>query len=94
MEIWDGTSRVTVLSWVWITVIGPAGSGPSRTDTMMLLTLDPLNNTAGMLSIPRDLWVSIPGFDNDRINVAYFLGEAYKLPGGGPAMAVRTVEGY
>jgi LCP family protein required for cell wall assembly len=59
---------------------------------MMLLTLDPLSNTAGMLSIPRDLWVSIPGFDNGRINTAYFLGEAYNLPGGGPGMAVKTVE--
>jgi LCP family protein required for cell wall assembly len=59
---------------------------------MMLLTLDPLNNTAGMLSIPRDLWVSIPGFENGRINTAYFLGEAYQVPGGGPALAVKTVE--
>ncbi len=89
---WDGTGRVTVL------VVGldfrdwAAGSDPSRTDTMMLLTMDPLSNTAGMLSIPRDLWVSIPGFDNGRINTAYFLGEAYNMPGGGPGMAVKTVE--
>jgi len=54
--------------------------------------MDPLNNTAGMLSIPRDLWVSIPGFDNNRINTAYFLGERYQMPGGGPGMAVKTVE--
>lgn len=93
MEIWDGSSRVTVLLMGLDYRDWSAGSGPSRTDTMMLLTVDPLNNTAGILSIPRDLWVSIPGFDNDRINVAYFLGEAYKVPGGGPAMAVRTVEG-
>ena len=90
---WDGSGRVTVLvmgldyrDWV-------AGSGPSRTDTMMLLTLDPLSNTAGMLSVPRDLWVSIPGFGNGRINTAYFLGEAHQMPGGGPGLAVKTVEG-
>jgi LCP family protein required for cell wall assembly len=89
---WDGTSRVTVLvmgldyrDWL-------AGEGPARTDTMMLLTMDPLNNTAGMLSIPRDLWVSIPGFENGRINTAYFLGEVYQTPGGGPGLAVKTVE--
>jgi len=93
METWDGKSRVTLLVMGLDYRDWSAGTGLSRTDTMMLLTLDPLSNTAGMLSIPRDLWVSIPGFDNDRINVAYFLGEAYKLPGGGPAMAVRTVEG-
>ncbi|MBU1661764.1 MAG: LCP family protein [Chloroflexi bacterium] len=89
---WDGTGRVTVLvmgldyrDWL-------AGEGPPRTDTMMLLTLDPLSNTAGMLSVPRDLWVSIPGFENGRINTAYFLGEAYQMPGGGPGLAVKTVE--
>jgi LCP family protein required for cell wall assembly len=59
---------------------------------MMLLTLDPLSNTAGMLSIPRDLWVSIPGFDYGKINTAYQLGEAFKLPGGGPGLAMATVE--
>ncbi len=89
---WDGTSRVTVLVMGLDFRDWQAGSGPSRTDTMMLLTMDPLSNTAGMLSVPRDLWVSIPGFNNGRINTAYFLGEAYKMPGGGPGMAVKTVE--
>ena len=89
---WDGTNRVTVLVMGLDYRDWSAGEGPSRTDTMMLLTLDPLNNTAGMLSIPRDLWVSIPGFDNGRINTAYFLGEAYQMPGGGPGLAVQTVE--
>jgi LCP family protein required for cell wall assembly len=94
LETWDGTGRVTILimgmdyrDWL-------GGPGPSRTDTMMLLTMDPLSNTAGILSLPRDLWVSIPGLDNNRINTAYFFGEAYDLPGGGPAMAVRTVEQF
>jgi LCP family protein required for cell wall assembly len=46
-----------------------------------------------MLSIPRDLWVNIPGgFDYGRINTAYQLGETYNLPGGGPQLAVDTVE--
>ncbi len=31
------------------------------TDSMMLVTYDPVTNTAGMLSIPRDMWVNIPG---------------------------------
>ncbi|MBC8509162.1 MAG: LCP family protein, partial [Chloroflexi bacterium] len=89
---WDGTSRVTILVMGLDYRDWSSGEGPSRTDTMMLLTLDPLSNSAGMLSIPRDLWVSIPGFENGRINTAYFLGEAYQLPGGGPALAVKTVE--
>jgi anionic cell wall polymer biosynthesis LytR-Cps2A-Psr (LCP) family protein len=59
---------------------------------MILLTIDPLSKTAGMLSIPRDMWVNIPGFGYGRINTAYNLGAAYKLPGGGPALAMKTVE--
>jgi LCP family protein required for cell wall assembly len=89
---WDGTGRVTVLIMGLDYRDWSVGEGPSRTDTMMLLTLDPLNTTAGMLSIPRDLWVSIPGFENGRINTANFLGESYQMPGGGPGLAVKTVE--
>jgi LCP family protein required for cell wall assembly len=89
---WDGTGRVTVLVMGLDYRDWSSGAGPSRTDTMMLLTMDPLNQTAGMMSIPRDLWVSIPGFDNARINTAYFLGESYQTPGGGPGLAVKTVE--
>lgn len=64
----------------------------SRTDTMMLVTIDPKSRTAGMLSIPRDLWVSIPGYDEDRINKAYFFGDRDEYPGGGPALAMKTVQ--
>ena len=91
---WDGVGRVTVL------LIGldyrdwQSGEGASRSDTMILLTLDPLTMTAGMLSIPRDMWVAIPGFQHGKINTAYYLGEAYKLPGGGPGLAVKTVEQF
>jgi LCP family protein required for cell wall assembly len=71
-----------------------AQSEASRSDTMILLTLDPQTKTAGILSIPRDLWVAIPGFKHGKINTAYYLGDAYKLPGGGPALAVKTVETF
>jgi LCP family protein required for cell wall assembly len=69
-----------------------SGDGPPRTDTMILLTVDPLSRTAGILNIPRDLWVNIPGFEYGRINTAFFLGETYQTPGGGPGLAVKTVE--
>ncbi|MGD8731943.1 MAG: LCP family protein [Anaerolineales bacterium] len=89
---WDGKSRVTVLMMGldyrdWI-----AGESAPRSDTMMLVTIDPITLQAGMLSIPRDLWVEIPGFGYNRINTAYMLGEAYNLPGGGPGLAMKTVE--
>ncbi len=68
--------------------------GPWRTDTMILLTADPASKTAGVLSIPRDLWVEIPGYGvYDRINTAHFRGDADHYPGGGgPALAMKTVQ--
>ncbi len=66
--------------------------GPWRTDTMIVLTLDPEGKTAGMLSIPRDLWVPIPGYGENRINTAHYTGDLKKHPGGGPALAIKTVQ--
>ncbi len=65
---------------------------PSRSDTMILSTIDPATKSGGMLSIPRDLWVAIPGYRDNKVNVAHFLGEMDKLPGGGPELAKKTVE--
>lgn len=68
--------------------------GPWRTDTMILLTVDPVSQTAGMISFPRDLWVEIPNYGGlyDRINTAHFRGDADNYPGGGgPALAMETV---
>lgn len=90
---WDGTSRVTMLLMGLDYRDWEAGEIP-RTDTMILLTLDPISRTAGMLTIPRDMWVAIPGFDHGKINTAYFLGESFKVPGGGPGLAVQTVEQF
>lgn len=89
---WDGVGRVTVLLMGLDYRDWAAGTDASRSDTMILLTLDPLTNTGGILSIPRDLWVQIPGFQHGKINTAYYFGEAYQLPGGGPGLAVKTVE--
>lgn len=89
---WDGASRVTLLFIGLDERDWEIGSGAPRSDTMILFTIDPISKTAGMLSVPRDLWINIPGFGYSRINTAYSLGEAYKLPGGGPGMAVKTVE--
>jgi LCP family protein required for cell wall assembly len=91
---WDGAGRVTILLLGLDYRDWDAGNGASRSDTMILLTLDPLAKTAGVLSIPRDMWVAIPGFKHGKINTAYYLGDAYKLPGGGPGLAVKTVEQF
>lgn len=89
---WDGAERVTILIMGLDYRDWSAGEGPSRTDSMMLLSVDPVSKTAGILSIPRDLWAVIPGFTPNKINTAYYFGELYKVPGGGPELARRTVE--
>jgi LCP family protein required for cell wall assembly len=61
---------------------------------MILVSVDPVHKTAGMISIPRDMWVDVPGYGYNKINTAYFLGEANKLPGGGAALAAKTVEQF
>jgi len=69
---------------------------PTRTDSMFVVSIDPYSKTAGVFSIPRDLWVEIPVREGDyfqnRINVAYEYGPIRKYPGGGPGLAVATVE--
>ncbi len=91
-EAWDGKSRITCLAMGIDFRDWEANEKYARTDSMMLVTYDPVTERAGMLSIPRDLWVAIPNHDYGRINTAYFLGEAENLPGGGPQLAMETVE--
>ncbi len=62
---------------------------------MIVFTIDPVSHTAGMISVPRDMWVNIPGFNSyNKINAALFLGDAYKIPGGGAELAMKTVENF
>jgi polyisoprenyl-teichoic acid--peptidoglycan teichoic acid transferase len=70
----------------------PDDSGPTRTDALVLVHLDPQSGKVSMLSLPRDLWVKYPGgLGEGRINAAYALGETTYGPGGGPALAKATV---
>ncbi len=67
-------------------------SGPFRTDTMILMSIDPVRKTVGVLSLLRDLWVTIPGYEANRLNTANFIGDRDAYPGGGgPALAMETV---
>jgi LCP family protein required for cell wall assembly len=73
----------------------PQEAAPPRTDTMMVVSLDLEQGTAGMISLPRDLWVPIPGYDvTTKINTAYSIGENRGYPGGGPQLAKDTVSGF
>lgn len=89
---WDDPRRVSVLLLGIDQRAGEQGTFP--TDTIILLSLDPVGSTAAILSIPRDLWVEYPGLgQSGRINGANIAGDTISYPGGGgPAFAVRTVE--
>jgi LCP family protein required for cell wall assembly len=53
--------------------------------------LRPKEGQVSLISIPRDLWVYIPDYGNQRINVAYQQGELSGYPGGGPGLLEATV---
>ena len=88
---WEDPRRITILL-MGIDERSAVDAIPSpNTDSMMLITVDPVRKRAAVLSLPRDLWVAIPGFANGRINTAYKLGATSNYPGGGPGLAKDTV---
>jgi LCP family protein required for cell wall assembly len=88
---WDGQSRFTMV------MVGldrrPGETGLAyRTDTMMLISIDPIAKSIGVLSIPRDLYVQVPGYAAlQRVNSPMVFGETNR-PGGGPILMMQTVQ--
>lgn len=86
---WSGSERLNVL----LLGIDTREDDPEtfNTDTIIVLSLEPTGRTAGMLSIPRDTLVEIPGVGRDKINSAY----AHSVdPGRGAELSRRTVERF
>ena len=70
-----------------------APGDPGRSDTTMLLRVDPEKEFLSLLSLPRDLQVEIPGYGTDKLNAAYSYGEQYEAKqGGGPQLTLETVK--
>jgi len=65
-------------------------SAMGRSDTMILTSIPGVVPVVHMLSIPRDLYVDIPGYGQNRINTAHYFAEIDK-PGSGPKAAAQTV---
>ncbi|UCH60117.1 MAG: LCP family protein [Anaerolineales bacterium] len=63
----------------------------ARSDTIVLASIVPHKPYIGILSIPRDLWVNIPGIGENRINTAHFFAEA-NSPGSGPYALMETIQ--
>ncbi|NWG17393.1 MAG: LCP family protein [Chloroflexi bacterium] len=88
---WDGVSRFTVLLMGLDRRPGETGLA-YRTDTIMLASIDPATNSLGILSIPRDLYVEVPGYSElQRINSPMVLGEL-RQPGYGPQLMMQTTQ--
>jgi LCP family protein required for cell wall assembly len=85
----EGDGRINILL---LGIGGGKHPGANLTDTIMLVSIDPINKKVGLLSIPRDLYVPIEGVGYNKINYAHSYGEANpKTTGGGPALAKKTV---
>ncbi|HEX8182158.1 MAG TPA: LCP family protein [Candidatus Saccharimonadales bacterium] len=72
-------------------------SGGDLTDSIMIVSIDTKNNTAFMLSVPRDLWVAIPDHGYGKINSAYVFGKADNFsepdyPAGGMGLLEKIIE--
>jgi len=57
---------------------------PARSDTVILVHVDPDNDYLSFLSLPRDLRVRVPGHGTNKLNYAFFAG--------GPALTIKTIE--
>lgn len=73
--------------------IGDEGhSGATLSDTLIIASIDARTKNVALFSIPRDLYVRIPGYGYNKINAAHAFGERDKIDGGGPGLAKRTLE--
>jgi polyisoprenyl-teichoic acid--peptidoglycan teichoic acid transferase len=86
---WEGSERINFL------VMGidrrPGEAFVSRTDSLMVISVNPQAKTASVLSLPRDLYVQIPGYGQDRINTALVYGALNGDYLDGAALAMQTV---
>lgn len=88
---WDGDRPINILLLGVDARVGE--ESPPRSDTIIVVRVDPVSKRVDMMSIPRDLLVEIPGYSETKINAAYPYGELDEsIPGGGPTLAAQTVE--
>lgn len=88
---WDGQSRFTMVFMGLDRRPGDTGL-MYRTDTIMLVSIEPSTRAIGILSIPRDLYVQIPGYaERQRVNTPMVYGES-RQPGYGPRLMMETVQ--
>ena len=97
IQPWNGKSRFTVLL-MGLDKRPNEGGTAFRTDVLMVISLDPVTRSVGILSVPRDLFVTIPpgtivgnSYGLQRINTPYVIGKSVRA-GSGPMLAMQTVQ--
>jgi LCP family protein required for cell wall assembly len=97
IQPWDGRRRLTILM-MGIDKRPNEKGNFFRTDSLMLISIDPKTKSVGILSVPRDLFVDIPTdtvvtnpYGLQRVNAAYVIGELAR-PGYGPQLAMQTIQ--
>lgn len=80
---WKGNEQVNIL---FLGVDNREKDVTPRSDTMLLLSIDPGTKRASLLSIMRDTYVNVPGHGKNKINTAFAIG--------GPNLAVKTVQDF
>ncbi len=91
----EANGRINILA-VGYSVDDPGHPAADLTDSILLISLQPKDNSAILLSIPRDLWVNIPDIGYQKINAAYHWGKVTNFnevgyPSGGAGMLEKIV---
>lgn len=90
LPAWDGKER---LNFLLVGIDRREDDDFPRTDTIIIVTVDPESKRVGIMSLPRDLMVTIPGgYGKDKLNAAFVYGERDKRVGGGIGLLRRTIQ--
>ncbi len=84
----EGDGRINILL---IGIGGQQHVAGNLSDSIMVISLDPLSKDVTMLTIPRDLYLQIGDYGANKINAAHVYGEDYDYPGGGPRLLMDTI---
>jgi len=91
-QIWGDPREVNILLMGIDEREGFTTDTAYRTDTMMVLHIDPVRRTAGLISFPRDLYVDVPNYGQNRLNRANYLGDLNFYPDEqGPGLLMETI---
>ncbi len=84
----EGDGRINVLL---LGIPGGQHNGRDLSDTNIVVSIDPINKKAAMLSLPRDMWVDIPGNGSCKLNAVHAYGEQSNEEAGGPNLSKTTI---